>query len=86
MKWMASHSGELNNCATYFSSFANVSQATTTKHWWHYWRLWSNMHMATVGIQKRLEIAREVEAFKQLLRDPTGKQGEVVTKFISQNV
>ena len=32
MKWMASHSGELNNCATYFSSLANVSQQTTKKH------------------------------------------------------
>ena len=31
MKWMASHSGELNNCVTYFSSLANVSQATTKK-------------------------------------------------------
>ena len=26
MKWMSSHSGELNNCATYFSPFANVNQ------------------------------------------------------------
>ena len=25
LKWMSSHSGELNNCATYFSPFANVS-------------------------------------------------------------
>ena len=30
MKWMASHSGELNNSATYFSSFANVN--STNKH------------------------------------------------------
>ena len=26
MKWMSSHSAELNNCATYFSPFANVNQ------------------------------------------------------------
>lgn len=30
MKWMASHSGELNNSATYFSSLANVN--STNKH------------------------------------------------------
>lgn len=29
MKWMASHSGELNNSATYFSSFANVNSTNT---------------------------------------------------------
>ena len=28
MKWMSSHSGELNNCATYFSPFANVNQTS----------------------------------------------------------
>lgn len=41
--------------------------------------------MATVGIQKRLEIAQKVETFMKLLRDPTGKQRGDVTKFISQN-
>lgn len=30
MMWMSSHSGELNNCATYFSSFAYVSKANKT--------------------------------------------------------
>ena len=28
MKWMSSHSRELNNCATYFSPFANVNQTS----------------------------------------------------------
>ena len=28
MKWMSSHSGELNNCATHFSPFANVNQTS----------------------------------------------------------
>lgn len=37
MKWMASHSGELNNCATYFSSFANVNQSNKY-NWWNNWR------------------------------------------------
>ena len=32
MKWMSSHSGELNNCATYFSPFANVNQTNVTSH------------------------------------------------------
>ncbi|CAH3188350.1 unnamed protein product, partial [Porites evermanni] len=27
-QWMSSHSGELNNCATYFSPFANVNQTS----------------------------------------------------------
>ena len=83
MKWMSSHSGELNNCATYFSSLANVSQtnkcttggtigdSTATWQPWDY--------------KKRLEVALKVEAFKKRLRDPTGKQRGDVTKFISQN-
>ena len=41
--------------------------------------------MATVGMQKRLEIAQNVDAFMKRLRDPTGKQGGDVTEFISQN-
>ena len=28
LKWISSHSGELNNCATYFSPFANVNQTS----------------------------------------------------------
>ena len=31
-------------------------------------------------------MGEEVEAFKQRLRDPTGKQRGDVTKFISQNI
>lgn len=41
--------------------------------------------MATVGMQKRLEIAQNVDAFMKRLRDPTGKQRRDVTEFISQN-
>lgn len=41
--------------------------------------------MATVEIQKRLEIAQKVDAFMKRLRYPTGKQRGDVTKFISQN-
>ena len=83
MKWASSFSGELNNAATYFSLFANVSQSN--KHimfgsiggshatWqpWHY--------------EKRLEVARKVQNFKKRLKDPDKKQRGEVTKFIAQN-
>ena len=83
MKWMSSHSGELNNCATYFSSFANVSQAT------------KNTIGGTIGgsaatwqpwdYTKRLQVAQKVETFKKRLKDPQGKQRGDVTKFIAHN-
>ena len=47
-KWVTSMSGELNNAATYFSSFANVSQDTKEimggcigKHKQATWKPWS---------------------------------------------
>ena len=83
MKWASSFSGELNNAATYFSPFANVSQSS--KHTmfgsiggsdatWQPWRY-----------EKRLEVARKVQNFKKRLKDPDKKQRGEVTKFIAQN-
>ena len=83
MKWMASHSGELNNCATYFSSFANVNQSNKAtvggtiggpKQTWQTW-----------DYEQRLKVAEKVDKYKKHLRDPTGKQRGDVTKFIAQN-
>ncbi|CAH3140837.1 unnamed protein product [Porites evermanni] len=73
MKWMSSHSGELNNCATYFSPFANVNQTSKRTIWqpWDY--------------TKRLVMAERVVKLKSKLRDPMGKQRNEVTKFIAQN-
>ena len=82
MKWVSSMSGELNNCATYFSSFANVNQTDKTtiggsiggpEATWHPW-----------SFKKRLETARKVENFKKRLKDPEGKQRSEVTKFIAR--
>ena len=82
-KWASSFSGELNNAATYFSPFANVSQSN--KHTMFgsiggsdaTWQPWSS--------EKRLEVARKVQNFKKRLKDPDKKQRSEVTKFIAQN-
>ncbi|CAH3153504.1 unnamed protein product [Porites lobata] len=82
MKWASSFSGELNNAATYFSPFANVSQSN--KHTMFgsiggsdaIWQPWS--------YEKRLEVARKVQNFKKRLKDPDKKQRGEVTKFIAQ--
>ena len=82
MKWVSSMSGELNNCATYFSPFANVNQTNKMTIGGSIggpeatWQPWS--------YQKRLETARKVEKFKVRLRDPEGKQRSEVTKFIAK--
>ena len=61
-KWVSSMSGELNNCATYFSPFANVNQTNKMTIGGSIggpeatWQSWS--------YQKRLETARKVEKFK----------------------
>ena len=83
MKWMSSHSGELNNCATYFSPFANVNQTSkrtiggTIGDPEATWRPWDST--------KRLVVAERVVKLKSKLRDPMGKQRNEVTKFIAQN-
>lgn len=83
MKWASSFSGELNNAATYFSPFANVSQSNKNTIFGSIggsgatWQPWS--------YEKRLEVARKVENFKKRLKDPDGKQRSEVTKFIAQN-
>ncbi|PFX18043.1 hypothetical protein AWC38_SpisGene17603 [Stylophora pistillata] len=44
MKWASSFSGELNNAATYFSPFANVSQSNKLAHnVWHHRRFRWNL-------------------------------------------
>ena len=83
MKWASSFSGELNNAATYFCPFANVSQSN--KHTMFgsiggsdaTWQPWS--------YKKRLEVARKIQNFKKRLKDPDKKQRSEVTKFIAQN-
>ena len=83
MKWMSSHSGELNNCATYFSPFANVNQTSkrtiggTIGGLEATWQPWD--------YKKRLVMAERVVKLKSKLRDPMGKQRNEVTKFIAQN-
>ena len=75
-KWVASMSGELNNAATYFSSFANVSQDTKGtmggcigKHAKATWKPWS--------YNRRIE-------FKNTLKDPENKERNKVTAFITK--
>ena len=82
MKWVSSMSGELNNCAIYFSPFANVNQTNKVtiggsiggpKETWQPW-----------DYKKRIEVAEKVEKFKAKLKDPEGKQRAEVTKFIAK--
>ena len=83
MKWMSSHSGELNNCATYFSPFSNVNQTNkrtigrTIGGPEATWQPWN--------YTKRLAMAEKIVKFKTKLRDPMGKQRKEITKFITQN-
>jgi len=80
---MASHSGELNNSATYFSSFANVN--STNKHTvggtiggrQQTWQPWD--------YDQRLKVAEKVDKYKKRLKDPEGKQRGNVTKCIAEN-
>ena len=80
-KWLASMAGELNNAATFFSTFANVS----------------NKNMATLGGQigdkkatwqrwqfaDRIEKAKAVEKYKQKLSEKELKARTKVTTFIA---
>ena len=83
MKWMSSHLGELNNCTTYFSPFANVNRTNkrtiggTIGGPEATWQPWN--------YTKRLAMAEKIVKFKTKLRDPMGKQRKEVTKFITQN-
>lgn len=83
MKWAASMSGELNNCAHYFSPFANVNQNNKTVIGGSIggseatWKTWD--------YEERMKTAEKVEKFKAKLKDPGGKQRNKVTQFISQN-
>ena len=82
MKCMSSHS-ELNNCATYFSPFANVNQTSkrtiggTIGGPEATWQPWDNT--------QSLVVTEKVVKLKRKLRDPMGKQRNEVTKFIAQN-
>jgi hypothetical protein len=84
MKWIATMSGELNNAATYFSSFADVSKETkmtangsigtnNSSDTWHPW-----------DFEKRLSDVKKVESFKA---KPGGSSvpRTKVTKFIANN-
>ena len=82
MKWLSSMSGELNNCAIYFSPFANVNQTDKTtiggsiggpEAMWQTW-----------DYNKRILVAEKVEKFKAKLKDPEGKQRGEVTKLIAK--
>ena len=82
MKWVSSMTGKLNNCAVYFSPFANVYQTNKTtvggsiggsEATWHPW-----------NYQKRLETAAKVSNVKAKLKDLEGKQRGDVTKFIAK--
>lgn len=82
MKWLSSMSGELNNCAIYFSPFANVNQTDKTtiggsiggpEATWQPW-----------DYSKRIQVAEKVAKFKDKLKDPHGKQRSEVTKLIAK--
>ena len=82
-KWVASMSGELNNAATYFSSFANVSQDTKGimggcigKHAQATWKPWS--------YNDRMEMVKKVEKFKNTLKDPENKERNKVTALMAK--
>ena len=82
MKWLSSMSGELNNCAIYFSPFANVNQTDKTTIGGSIggpeatWQTWD--------YNKRILVAEKVENFKAKLKDPEGKQRGEVTKLIAK--
>ena len=82
-KWVALMSGELNNAATYFSSFADVSQDTkntmdgSIDNVGGTWQPWD--------YKGRLEMVKKVDKFKKTLKDPHGKQRGKVTSFIASN-
>ena len=83
MRWMSSHTGELNNCATYFSSFASVSQTS------------KNTMAGTIGgsgatqqpwsYKKGLRLHKKWKRSRSILKIPEGKQKGDITKFIAQN-
>lgn len=67
MKMIATLRGELSNAATYFSSFANVSQHELTDLSWRFgydptckWQPWS--------FEGRIKVAKSVEKFKISLK------------------
>ena len=73
---------ELNNCAVYFSSFANVNQTNrldivdSTGGPKETWQLWD--------CKKRIEVTEKNGKFKGKLKDPEGKQRADVTKFVAK--
>ena len=84
MKFLAFINGELNNAATYFSSFANVSKEDCTKLDGKFgttldcnWKPWP--------YKKRLDIAKQVAKFKSKLPSTLAKstQRTKVTQFIA---
>ena len=84
MKWMSKMAGELNNAATFFSTFANVTKDNKSTidgsiggkgATWQEWKY-----------SERVKVAKKVDDFKSKLKDPDGKERAKVTKFIaSQN-
>lgn len=82
-KWVTSMSGELNNAATYFSSFANVNQdnkgtmgGSIGEHSNATWKPWN--------YDDRMKTVKKVEKFKKKLKDPVKKERNKVTAFISK--
>ncbi|XP_048585311.1 uncharacterized protein LOC125568043 [Nematostella vectensis] len=87
-KWMASMSGELNNAATYFSTFANVSKSnmkTINGKIGHdsssTWKKWA--------YEKRLKDAESVKSFKEKNKIPDGSKAnnhrKKITEYIASN-
>ena len=75
-------SGDLNNCAVYFSPFANVNQTDKTtigasiggpEATWQPWYY-----------KKQILVAEKVRKFKAKLRDPEGKQRAEITRLIAK--
>ena len=80
MKWLASMAGELSNSATYFSTFADVSQRNKDTMGGSIgeknstWQPWN--------YSKRIAMAKKVELYKKTPRDLV-KQRSHVTKYIA---
>lgn len=75
-KWIATMSGELNNAATYFSSYANVSTKSKKtirgsigddpSNTWKPWKY-----------NDRIKVAKKVQNFKNTLKNPTKERSKV---------
>ncbi|XP_028417825.1 uncharacterized protein LOC114542490 [Dendronephthya gigantea] len=82
MKWLAFISGELPNSATYFSSFANVSESEKSQMGKTFGST-SDDYFQPWDYQKRLEVVKRVEKYKSKLTQKQLVGRTKVTQFIA---